>query len=89
MAYEFGVYRRETKMIKAKVYKAGDMWYGQVYPYQTHYGWWGLASKCWQIVTEPCYTEFGAKRALKRWMKGLPQLKGRHTEWTIELESRT
>lgn len=38
--------------------KRGTMYYGEV-----------LIEGRWKIVTDPCYTKFGARLQLKRWVK--------------------
>lgn len=48
--------------MKARVYYRG-MWFGEVYSD------WPLYGKCWQDVTEPCFTKIGAILALKLWIR--------------------
>jgi len=50
--------------MKARVYKSGNWWYGQVYAEWTFFS----DGPSWRNVTSNCYTRIGATIALKYWL---------------------
>lgn len=52
------VFYRKIKHMRARIVKPQMMYYGEVY-----------VNGKWKTVTEPCYTECGAKLKLKKWKK--------------------
>ena len=57
---------KESNIMKKRVIKKGNWWYGEVYGNWNSilFGEW----TGWEEVTSNCYTSWGAKLALEKWI---------------------